>query len=143
MGSLEILPEIVEAVGGSTSSHTMSYSKDFQNILASISFVADAWYDLAEMKIIFDSGVRTGPDIFKAIALGADAVQVGRLYVWGMSHEGEAGCRHVIKSLLAVRPHSPFPSLFLMLTVRMAVSVMVFGFLGLGHHDDRRWVPEP
>ena len=54
------------------------------------------------MTIIFDSGIRTGADIFKAIALGAHAVQVGRLYVWGMAHEGEAGCRHVMKSLLAV-----------------------------------------
>ncbi|KAI0058998.1 FMN-dependent alpha-hydroxy acid dehydrogenase [Artomyces pyxidatus] len=70
VGSLEVLPEIVEAVGD-------------------------------KMKIIFDSGIRTGADIFKALALGAHAVQVGRLYVWGMSHEGEAGCRHVMKSLLA------------------------------------------
>lgn len=54
------------------------------------------------MKIIFDSGIRTGADVFKAIALGAHAVQVGRLYLWGMSHEGESGCRHVMKSLLAV-----------------------------------------
>ena len=59
------------------------------------------------MKIIFDSGVRTGADIFKALALGAHAVQVGRLYIWGMAHEGEAGCRHVMKSLLAVRPRVP------------------------------------
>ncbi|KAI6165245.1 FMN-dependent dehydrogenase [Pisolithus thermaeus] len=51
--------------------------------------------------ILFDSGIRTGSDVFKAIALGADAVLVGRLWVWGMSHEGEAGCRHVMKSLLA------------------------------------------
>ena len=54
------------------------------------------------MTILFDSGIRTGSDVFKAIALGAHAVMVGRLYVWGMSHEAEAGCRHVIKSLLAV-----------------------------------------
>lgn len=55
-----------------------------------------------KLTIIYDSGVRTGADVFKALALGAHAVAVGRLYVWGMSHEGEAGCRHVMKSLLAV-----------------------------------------
>ncbi|TFY77560.1 hypothetical protein EWM64_g6454 [Hericium alpestre] len=54
-----------------------------------------------KMTILFDSGVRTGSDVFKAIALGAHAVMVGRLYVWGMSHQGEHGCRHVMKSLLA------------------------------------------
>lgn len=53
------------------------------------------------MTIIFDSGIRTGSDVFKAIALGAHAVMVGRLYVWGMSHDGAPGCRHVMKSLLA------------------------------------------
>lgn len=53
------------------------------------------------MTILFDSGVRTGSDVFKAIALGAHAVMVGRLYVWGMAQEGEPGCRHVMKSLLA------------------------------------------
>ncbi|CAL1709937.1 unnamed protein product [Somion occarium] len=45
------------------------------------------------------------PEIVQAVgdtlALGAHAVMVGRLYVWGMSHEGESGCRHVMKSLLA------------------------------------------
>ena len=64
-------------------------------------FVLGAKY-IAEMTILFDSGIRTGADVFKAIALGAHAVLVGRLYVWGMSHEAETGCRHVMKSLLAV-----------------------------------------
>lgn len=61
-----------------------------------------AFLSLSEMTIIFDSGIRTGSDVFKAIALGAHAVSVGRLYVWGMAHEGMSGCRHVMKSLLAV-----------------------------------------
>lgn len=59
------------------------------------------------MTILYDSGVRTGSDVFKALALGAHAVMVGRLYVWGMSHEGESGCRHVMKSLLAVSDKEP------------------------------------
>ncbi len=50
---------------------------------------------------MFDSGVRTGPDVFKALALGAKFVFVGRLWVWGLSIKGELGVRHVMKSLLA------------------------------------------
>ena len=71
------------------------------------------------MTIIFDSGVRTGADVFKAIALGAHVVEVGRLYVWGMAHEGEYGCRHVMKSLLAVRHLTPtfYLDVWLMLLV--------------------------
>ena len=38
---------------------------------------------------------------FKAIALGADFVQLGRPILWGLAHEGEKGVRHVLKSLLA------------------------------------------
>lgn len=53
------------------------------------------------LTILFDSGIRTGADVFKALALGADAILVGRLYVYGLAHGGERGVRHVIKSLLA------------------------------------------
>ena len=38
---------------------------------------------------------------FKAIALGADFVDLGRPMLWGLAHEGEKGARHVLKSLLA------------------------------------------
>ncbi len=51
--------------------------------------------------IMYDSGVRDGADVFKALALGAKFVFVGRLWVWGLSIMGEAGVRHVMKSLLA------------------------------------------
>jgi isopentenyl diphosphate isomerase/L-lactate dehydrogenase-like FMN-dependent dehydrogenase len=50
---------------------------------------------------MFDSGIRSASDIFKALALGAKFVFVGRLWVWGLSIKGELGVRHVMKSLLA------------------------------------------
>lgn len=51
--------------------------------------------------VLFDSGVRTGSDVMKALALGADAVLVGRPYIYGLGLGGEAGVRHVLRSLLA------------------------------------------
>jgi isopentenyl diphosphate isomerase/L-lactate dehydrogenase-like FMN-dependent dehydrogenase len=53
------------------------------------------------MAVLFDSGVRTGADIVKALALGARAVLIGRPVAWGLAHGGEAGVRHVLRSLLA------------------------------------------
>ncbi|KAJ4351277.1 uncharacterized protein N0V89_006616 [Didymosphaeria variabile] len=53
------------------------------------------------LTIGFDGGIRSGADIFKALALGADFVQVGRPVLWGLAHQGEKGVRHVLKSLLA------------------------------------------
>ena len=41
------------------------------------------------------------PQSFKALALGADFIQLGRPILWGLAHEGEKGVRHVLKSLLA------------------------------------------
>jgi isopentenyl diphosphate isomerase/L-lactate dehydrogenase-like FMN-dependent dehydrogenase len=51
--------------------------------------------------VLFDSGIRTGADIVKALALGAKAVLVGRPYMWGLAVGGEAGVRQVLRSLLA------------------------------------------
>ena len=46
--------------------------------------------------VLIDSGVRRGTDIFKALALGADAVGIGRPYVWGLGAFGEDGVDKVI-----------------------------------------------
>lgn len=54
-----------------------------------------------EFPVLFDSGVRTGADIFKALALGANAVCLGRPFVWGLALGGQAGVEHVIRCLLA------------------------------------------
>ena len=51
--------------------------------------------------ILLDSGIRTGADVLKAIALGATAVLLGRPYVYGLSIAGEAGVREVIENVIA------------------------------------------
>jgi isopentenyl diphosphate isomerase/L-lactate dehydrogenase-like FMN-dependent dehydrogenase len=55
----------------------------------------------SDVPVLLDSGIRTGADIFKALALGARAVLIGRPYVWGLAIGGADGVRHVIRSLLA------------------------------------------
>ena len=51
--------------------------------------------------VLLDGGVRSGADIFKAVALGADCVCIGRPYVWGLALDGQAGVEHVLRCLLA------------------------------------------
>ena len=53
-----------------------------------------------DLEIIFDSGIRCGADIIKALALGANMVLVGRPYIYGLALGGESGVSHVLKSLL-------------------------------------------
>tara|TARA_Y100000294_G_scaffold106404_1_gene98814 strand:- start:2865 stop:3311 length:447 start_codon:yes stop_codon:yes gene_type:complete len=48
------------------------------------------------MPIIIDSGFRRGTDIFKALALGATAVGIGRPYLWGLASFGQAGVEAVL-----------------------------------------------
>jgi len=68
LSTIEVLPEVVKAVGG-------------------------------RMPILIDSGFRRGSDIFKALALGATAVCVGRPYVWGLAAYGEAGVDRALQIL--------------------------------------------
>lgn len=53
------------------------------------------------LPVLFDSGIRSGADIVKALALGATAVGVGRPYVYGLALGGTDGVVHVLRSLLA------------------------------------------
>ena len=54
-----------------------------------------------KLTLLLDSGIRGGADIFKALALGADAVCIGRPYVYGLAIAGEKGVRQVIRNLIA------------------------------------------
>ncbi|KAK6124702.1 hypothetical protein DH2020_041557 [Rehmannia glutinosa] len=52
-----------------------------------------------KIPVLFDGGVRRGSDIFKALALGAQAVMIGRPVIYGLAAEGENGVRQVIDTL--------------------------------------------
>ena len=54
-----------------------------------------------DVPVLFDSGIRSGSDVVKAIALGARAVGVGRPYAYGLALDGAAGAAHVLRCLLA------------------------------------------
>ena len=49
--------------------------------------------------VLVDGGFRRGTDILKAMALGADAVCIGRPYIWGMAAYGQAGVEKVLDIL--------------------------------------------
>ena len=70
IGSLKVLPRIVETVGD-------------------------------KLTVMFDSGIRGGADIVKALALGAKMVFIGRPYVYGLALGGKDGVVHVVKCLLS------------------------------------------
>ncbi|MEU1204290.1 lactate 2-monooxygenase [Nocardia sp. NPDC005825] len=53
------------------------------------------------LPVLFDSGVRSGADIIKALALGASAVGIGRPYAYGLALGGADGIVHVLRTLLA------------------------------------------
>lgn len=61
--------------------------------------VVDAVGD--ELTVLFDSGIRSGSDVVKALALGARAVLLGRPYLWGMALRGADGVTQVIRNLLS------------------------------------------
>ena len=49
--------------------------------------------------MIVDGGIRRGTDVLKCLALGANAVQIGRPLLWGLQHDGQAGVELVLDIL--------------------------------------------
>ena len=52
----------------------------------------------AQTELLVDGGVRSGVDVFKALALGARGVLIGRPWVWAVAGGGEAGVRSLLAS---------------------------------------------
>jgi isopentenyl diphosphate isomerase/L-lactate dehydrogenase-like FMN-dependent dehydrogenase len=52
-------------------------------------------------EVLFDSGIRSGADALKALALGARAVLLGRPYIWGLALGGAEGVAEVLRGFLA------------------------------------------
>jgi heme/flavin dehydrogenase (mycofactocin system) len=59
--------------------------------------VVDAVGD--QIEIVLDGGIRRGSDVVKAVALGAQAVMIGRAYLWGLAANGQAGVENVLDIL--------------------------------------------
>ena len=55
----------------------------------------------SRMPVLFDSGIRSGADVFVALALGADAVGIGRPHVYGLALAGAEGVSEVLRNLVA------------------------------------------
>jgi pre-mycofactocin synthase len=62
--------------------------------LRSLPAVVDAVGD--QIEVLLDGGVRRGSDVVKALALGANAVMIGRAYLWGLAANGQAGVENVL-----------------------------------------------
>ena len=69
--------------------------------LPAIDCLADVVAACGDVPVLFDSGIRSGADVIKALALGAKAVGIGRPYAYGAALAGTEGIVHVLRSTLA------------------------------------------
>jgi lactate 2-monooxygenase len=69
--------------------------------LPALDCLADVVDAAGDTPVVFDSGVRSGADVVKALAMGARAVAVGRPYAYGLAVGGQEGVEHVLRCLLA------------------------------------------
>jgi lactate 2-monooxygenase len=69
--------------------------------LAAVDCLADVAAAVPDVPVLFDSGVRSGSDVVKALALGASAVGIGRPYAYAAALGGTDGIVHVLRTILA------------------------------------------
>jgi lactate 2-monooxygenase len=69
--------------------------------LPAIDCLPDVVAACGDVPVLFDSGIRSGADVIKALALGAKAVGIGRPYAYGAALAGTDGIVHVLRSILA------------------------------------------
>jgi lactate 2-monooxygenase len=69
--------------------------------IAAIDMLPDVVKAAGDAPVLFDSGVRSGSDVVKALAIGATAVGIGRPYAYGLALDGTDGIVHVLRSILA------------------------------------------
>jgi lactate 2-monooxygenase len=69
--------------------------------IAAIDCLAGVVEAAGDVPVLFDSGVRSGSDVVKAVALGARMVGVGRPYFYGLVLGGDEGAAHVLNCILA------------------------------------------
>jgi lactate 2-monooxygenase len=69
--------------------------------IAAIDMLPDVVKAAGNKPVLFDSGIRSGTDVVKALAIGATAVGVGRPYSYGLAIGGAEGAAHVLRSILA------------------------------------------
>lgn len=76
--------------------------RQLDGVMTALDALADVRDAVGENALLLmDSGIRRGIDVVKALALGADAVLVGRPYIYGLAVGGQQGVEHVIKTLRA------------------------------------------
>ena len=81
------------------SNHGGRANEDMRATIQSLPEVVEAAG--SQIPVMIDGGVRRGADVFKALALGATAVGIGRPYIWGLSAFGQAGVERVLELLRA------------------------------------------
>ncbi|MCG7336894.1 alpha-hydroxy-acid oxidizing protein [Sporosarcina sp. ACRSM] len=75
--------------------------RQLDGVIASIDALRDVVEAVEEkIPVLFDSGIRRGSDVVKALALGADAVLVGRPFVYGLAVGGQQGVEKVLSNIL-------------------------------------------